>query len=206
MEQKNLIIAVVLATIVLFGWQYFYEAPISEQKAKYKQSEQIKQREEVAKLASAHEESLLERNQAQASSPRVKISSRHLKGSISLVGGRIDDLILLNYSLDAKADSEPVTLLSPAKTKNPYFAEFGWLSNSGIDLPNSNTLWKADKEVLEPNQKLTLVWTNNQGVKFALEFFLDEEYMISVKQLVNNYSNQAITYHNYGLISRLEDG
>lgn len=45
--------------------------------------------------------------------PRINISSDKLSGTISLKGGRIDDLSLLGYKVDMKKGSENVTLLRP---------------------------------------------------------------------------------------------
>ncbi len=204
MEQtKNLIIAVVMATLVLFAWQHFHEKPALE--ARQKQSQNGSNLPNAPQEAVSKEPVLLNRETVIDSTPRVKIQSDDLQGSISLIGARIDDIILPKYLVTDNPDSPPVTLLSPAKTKGAYFAEFGWLSSSNIDLPNSKTLWHADKDVLTKNSKMTLTWVNNQGVHFMIEFFLDDKYMLSIKQIVNNASGQAITFYNYGLVSRFED-
>jgi YidC/Oxa1 family membrane protein insertase len=206
MEQtKNLIIAVVMATLVLFAWQYFHEQPALEAKKKSTQNGHTLPDTPQDVVSLSKESALVSREKAIDNSPRVKIHSDNLQGSISLVGARIDDIILPKYLVTTNPDSPPVTLLSPAKTKDAYFAEFGWLSSSQLDLPSSKTLWHADKDILTKNSKLTLHWVNNKGVRFIIEFFLDDQYMFSIKQIVNNKSGQTIALYNYGLVSRFED-
>lgn len=207
MEQsKNLIIAVILATMILFGWQYFFEKPVIEAKQQAAVAKSVSSdTNELSVAAMPQEKTELSREKVLSSTPRIKIASPNLQGSISLVGARIDDISLPQYKETTNADSPDITLLSPARTNNAYFAEFGWLSSDKIDLPNSKTLWSSDKDVLEVNSKVTLNWVNGQGVLFTIELFLDEEYMMTVKQIVNNQSAQSVSYYNYGLISRIAE-
>ncbi len=209
MEQtKNLIVAVVMATLVLFAWQYFYEQPLVVEKQK--QIHATKETKGETSLMSVNENAgshttSLSREEVVDSNTRIRIKSSALEGSISLIGARIDDLTLPKYLVATDVDSKPVTLLSPAKTKNAYFVEFGWLANTDLDLPNSNTRWQADQDILTANSKALLSWTNKQGIKFMIEFYLDGEYMFSVRQIVANSSSQTIAYYNYGLINRVEE-
>ena len=54
--------------------------------------------------------------EALANAPRVPIATDRLRGSISLLGGRIDDLKLNDYRTTLDADAEVVTMLSPEGT------------------------------------------------------------------------------------------
>lgn len=206
---RNLIIAVIMATLILFAWQFFYEKPISEAKQKQAtiatQSSDSSQTPEISSSQSNQQIALPSRIDEIKNAPRIKVNTPNLQGSISLIGARIDDIILPKYSVDTNPDSPPVTLLSPAKTEKAYFAEFGWLTNTDLDLPNSQTLWSSDKDTLEVNSKVTLKWLNKQGVKFMIELFLDDDYMLTMKQIVSNASAHTIAYYNYGLVSRYEE-
>jgi YidC/Oxa1 family membrane protein insertase len=209
MEQtKSLIIAVVMATLVLFAWQHFHEKPVVEARKSQAQVQNDSTLPDTPqdRISVPADSALIARKQAIDNVSRVKIHSDNLQGSISLVGARIDDITLPKYLVTTNPDSPPVTLLSPAKTKNAYFAEFGWLSSSQIDLPNSKTLWRADKDVLTENSKLILQWINKQGIRFTIEIFLDDQYMFSIKQIINNKSDKTIAFYNYGLVSRFEEG
>src|SRR5690606_25428029 len=48
------------------------------------------------------------REKALADAPRVKIAGKRLVGSLSLTGGRIDDITLPEYKETIKADSQPI--------------------------------------------------------------------------------------------------
>ena len=61
-----------------------------------------------------------------AESPRVRIDTPRVSGSINLKGARIDDLVLKQYKETVAKDSPPIRLLSPAGTTDAYFAAFGW--------------------------------------------------------------------------------
>jgi len=63
-------------------------------------------------------------------------------------------------------------------------------------------VWKADRDVLAPNEPVTLSWNNGQGLVFYRRFALDENYMFTVTQRVENKSAQPVTLYSYGLISR----
>ena len=135
--------------------------------------------------------------------PRVGINSDLLTGSIQLKGGQFDDLILTKYRESLDKNSSPITLLSPTGAKNPYYAQFGWVtSHSNIKLPSPETLWVADRTELSPEQSLTMSWDNGQGIKFIRTISLDQNYMFSIKQSVENRSNKSITLYPYALVSR----
>ena len=71
-----------------------------------------------------------------ASTPRVKIDTPSLQGSINLKGAQIDDLLLARQKQTIGANSPPVRLLSPLGTPGAYIAEFGWTAQ-GRRLPTS---------------------------------------------------------------------
>src|SRR5207249_4529264 len=85
------------------------------------------------------------REAAIADQPRVRINTPRLHGSIALTGGRIDDLTLANYHDTPDPKSPEVVLLWPTATKEPYFAQFGWVSgnNEGVKVPGPDTKWTA---------------------------------------------------------------
>ena len=67
---------------------------------------------------------------ALAASPRVPIADRRAsQGSISLKGGRIDDLALVKYRETVDPKSPPIVLLSPSGSAEPFYAEFGWVGD-----------------------------------------------------------------------------
>ncbi|MCA1940168.1 MAG: membrane protein insertase YidC, partial [Caenispirillum bisanense] len=134
---------------------------------------------------------------------RIRIDTPALRGSLNLQGGRIDDLTLKNYGVTPDEDSPRIDLLSPAGTPNPYYAEFGWVAAGGVQVPGSDTVWTADKDVLKPGAPVTLTWENDSGVVFKRTVTVDEHYMFTVEQTVTNTTGEPITLYPYGLVSRV---
>ncbi len=139
-----------------------------------------------------------------AAAPRVPISSDRLRGSISLLGGRIDDLALVNYHDSIDPESPEIVLLAPTGTQHPYHAEFGWTSAPGasLKLPGRDTLWRATGRGLSPGRPVTLGWDNGDGLLFERTYTLDDNFMISVRQQVTNQTGATVTLYPYGLVSR----
>src|SRR6185437_9861323 len=56
--------------------------------------------------------------------PRVKIAAHRVHGSISLLGGRIDDLVLSDYKETLAPNSPDVQLLEPRSEDHPYYVQY----------------------------------------------------------------------------------
>lgn len=206
---KNTFIAIVLAVLVMLGWQFFYENP----KLEARQAELERQNRDAASQKQVlhskksavsrvgevgREDKTLE--EIRASAPRVHIESDLLRGSISIVGARFDDLTLLKYKEIIAPDSPPVSLWSKS-----YFVEFGWMADGRTDMPNSRTIWTADKSILRAGDKVTLSHKNAAGISFHIDVALDKVYGFTVTQRVVNKSGAPIVIRNYSLISRMFD-
>ena len=136
--------------------------------------------------------------------PRVAFDTPSIDGSISLVGARIDDLSLKEYHVTVDPESAEVRVLSPAGTPNPYFVETGWVaSGDGVRVPQSETLWTLESgEVLTPDSPITLRWDNGAGLVFRRTFEVDEKYMFTVRQTVENSTGEAVTLFPYSRVRR----
>ncbi len=134
--------------------------------------------------------------------PRIRISTPSLHGSIDLMGGRIDDLTLAGHRETLDKNSDEIVLLIPKGDKKAYFADFGWVSADGQAVPGADTLWKADGKALSHETPVTLSWDNGQGLKFTRTYSVDNKYMFTVSQKVENTGKKAATLFPYGLISR----
>ncbi len=144
------------------------------------------------------------REQALAGVPRVRIDTPSLTGSINLRGGRIDDVRLRNYRETIQPGSPTITLLNPAGGPNPYFVEFGFVAQPGSNIaaPRPDTVWTADRETLSLNQPVTLTWDNGQGLVFRRIISVDENFMFTVRNVIDNKTEQAVTLFPYALTSR----
>lgn len=145
------------------------------------------------------------RNAVLQKASRVKLVSSHLTGSIQLKGGQFDDLILTKYRETLDPESPLITLLSPSQAPKAYFAQFGWVgADRSVALPDSNTIWTPDRSELSPGQPLTLRWDNGGGIIFSRTITVDENYMFTVTQRVDNNTGKPVSLYPYGLISRSE--
>jgi len=216
-EQRNLILAVVLAIIIIFGFDYifgyFNPPPPPQQQAQIGAPNGAVPGQPAppagvtapgvpgAPSAPAPVKQERKREDILKDVTRVQISSPRLHGSIALKGARIDDLTLANYHEELDPESPEIALTSPLGSTNPYFAEWGWTA-TGVKVPTGETIWGATSETLSPSQPITLVWDNGEGLTFKRTISMDENYMFTVVQTVENNGTAAVTLYPYALISR----
>ncbi len=217
-DNKNLILAIALSVIVLIGWNYFVGAPQVE---KQRQNQPATGQpgtagQPVGPTASPREGQpgtpnpstvpgtatgvvTESRGQALARSPRLRIDTPSLTGSIPLRGGRIDDVSLRTYHETVDAKSPEIVLLSPSGSPTPYYAEFGWV---GPGAPNADTVWTADAEVLTADRPVTLTAEAGAGLLFRRRITVDDKFMFTVQDSVENKGTAPVTLNTYGLVSR----
>ena len=135
-------------------------------------------------------------------SPRVRISTPTLQGSINLKGARIDDLVLVKYKETIAKDSPPIRLLSPAGAPEAYFAGFGW-RDDGLKPPAADAVWTASSQLLAPGRPVTLTAANATGQRFAIELSVDDQYMFTVRQTVQNGGGAPVPVAPYGYVNRV---
>jgi YidC/Oxa1 family membrane protein insertase len=145
-------------------------------------------------------------SEAAADVPRIAIDTPSLTGSISLKGGRIDELSLKDYRETIDPDAPIVRLLSPVGSQTPYYALHGWAPGGGLtadQVPGPNTLWTVESgTTLTPGTPLMLSWDNGAGLTFRREISIDEDYMFSLRQSVENRTDAAVSLAPYGIIAR----
>ena len=201
MDTKNVIAAISLSAAVIILYSLFFAPSPNELKKIDEQKSSMSS--EAPKLEESEKIVELSRDQALKESNRVEFENQNIKGSISLMGGTIDDLIFKNYTetLDGK---NKITLLNPKKYSEGYFVETGWVSSSkNIELPNSNTNWKVEgNNKLTPGNPVTLVWNNNQGISFKKKIKIDEKFLFSIDQIITNQSEKSYDFYAYGQIIR----
>ncbi|HTV32646.1 MAG TPA: membrane protein insertase YidC, partial [Methylocella sp.] len=137
------------------------------------------------------------REEALAASPRIKLQSPAISGSIALKGARIDDVSLNDYRETVDPKSPNIVLLSPAGSPAPYYTEVGFIADPGSDLvlPGPNTLWQADQNELSSDKPVTLSYDNGQGLVFHRSIAIDDHYMFTVTDSIENRSAQVVTLH-----------
>lgn len=207
-NHRNLLIAVVLSALLLFGWdaamQHFYPQPkaaIAEEKIDTPTEQSAASGANgIDPAAIAEEAANVE--VALASPERIRIDAPSVGGSINPVGAVIDDLVLKEHSETVKDDSGPVRLFSPRGTPAQQFAQFGWVGTAGTDVPDANTRWTADGEVLTADTPVTLSWANGEGLTYRIAFAIDEDYMITATQSVANTGAGPAVVQPFAVINR----
>jgi len=222
-DQKNTLLAIVLSALVLIGWQFYFGLPQMEKQKQAQQQQQSQQQpgapppsgaptQQAPGTAppapgqpSAPPAQTMSRESALAVSPRVRIDTPSLSGSIALKGARIDDLSLVKYRETVDPNSPAVVLLAPSGSPHPFYAEFGWSPPSGVQvkLPNSETVWQQQGSgALTVGRPVTLVHDNGEGLEFRRTIAIDDKYMFTIKDEVVNKGAAPITLYPFALIAR----
>ncbi len=136
---------------------------------------------------------------------RIAIETPSVEGSISLQGGRIDDLSLRNYTTEVDGE-EIVRLLSPVGSADPYYALYGWTPSGDLgyaDVPTSDTPWELETgDTLTQDTPITLVWDNGGDLIFRRTIEIDDRYMFQVTQSVENTGTDEVSLAPYGIVAR----
>ena len=135
--------------------------------------------------------------------PRARFAAPRVQGSISLLGARLDDLVLRDYRDTIDPKSNLVRLLEPRADPHPYFVQFGWTAAEGENstLPTDETVWAASGE-LGVGKPMTLSWDNAHGLLFEILFEIDKDYMFTVRQQVRNTGAAAVSLYPWSRIRR----
>jgi YidC/Oxa1 family membrane protein insertase len=205
-DSKNLILAVVLSALVLIGWtwaanRWFPTAnpPSSKVEAGKQQPLPEPGAQPAAPTTPKQLQSL---SSALASSPRIRIETPSLQGSINLKGAQIDDLVLLKHRETIAKDSPPVRLLSPLGTAYSHVAQFGWVTAGPGQAPALDTTWTSDGSELTPGHPVTLLTKTADGTRYEIKIAVDDGYLFTVQQSVANASGQPLAVRPIGLVSR----
>ncbi|MDE2165204.1 MAG: membrane protein insertase YidC [Alphaproteobacteria bacterium] len=212
MDQRNLFIAIAVSIAILVGFQYLSErfAPPAPPPNKTQPAKTAPGTAEAPSSGApagaptvAGEAKTEPRAQVLASTPRVPIDTPRLKGSINLVGGRIDDLTLRTYHETVDPKSAPVVLLAPEGSEHPYFIQLGWVStDSHVKIPGTETHWIASGGALTPTHPIDLTWDNGAGLKFIEHIAVDKDYMFTVTDSVVNSGHMPVMLYPYARIRR----
>jgi len=206
-QNKNLILASVLSFIVIITWFILFPPP-EPVPSDIESAQQQSEESNLAPNADTAKAPLIETGETEIAveAERIQIENELLTGAISTQGGRIDQLSLKKYRNTISEDSDIVTLLSPVGKPEAYYAAFGWAPAVGIksdQVPDPNTIWTVvGNNILTPSSPISLMWDNGNGVKFMRKISIDEKYMFTVEQGIENNSGSEISLRPYGLLRR----
>lgn len=202
-DLKNLFVAILLSTIVLIGWQYFYESPRKAKLEAMQEKQKIsklKQKEESAqklRKSISDEDIIIDSEVGQ-----ISVNTQKLQGTISLKGLRFDNLYLKDYKETLAKDSNLVQLFSKEGAK-ANFAEFGWIkdsSNSNFSVPTKNSVWRCDSLNLSSKKPVNCYWRSPENIYYFINISIDENYLFTISQTIENQSDLDIRVASYGRI------
>ncbi len=197
-DNKNFITFVILAGIILLGYQMFVLGP----QAKRLAAEHAKAVATAAPtIATQPLPKVITVSQALGQTPRVPIDTPTLSGSIALKGARLDDLELKGYHTEVAKTSPLVRLLAPQGADDAYFAFQGWVGSSGA--PDQNTVWTlATPGALTPSHPIALTYRSPGGLAFTRVISVDSQSMFTVADQVTNGGAAPATIAPFGKIDR----
>ena len=207
MDTKNVIAAISLSAAVIILYSLFFAPTPSPEEIKrtQEQKNQTTQNSETPSLDVSENISKISRKESIKENERIEFENENIKGSISLLGGTIDDLLFKKYTKTLNGEDQ-IVLLNPKKVANGYFVETGWVTNNkNIDLPDSKTLWNIKgNNKLSPNNPIKLVWSNSQGIEFQKKIKIDNQFLFTIDQKITNNSENTYDFYSYGQIIRNE--
>lgn len=205
-QSTRMLLACVISAIVIGVWDGIFISPMREEAEAEAEAAEIAKIEKLKAPVVKVDDKVqnISREDAIANDfnnhNRVVLKNDKVNASINLVGALFDDLSLKSYK-ESLNDKDNVVLLSPANTAKKYYAEFGWVSEDGeVEVPNSKTIWNTVGE--KKDNKVTLYWTNRDGVRFFIDATLDDAYMLNVTQRVLNNSGESFNIRTYNSITR----
>ena len=210
-QNKNLILATVLSFLVITGWMIMFPpadpaptqdnvpAVVAENTVP---SAGLETSASTAPITSAADDVAA----TLAEVPRIAIDTPELSGSISLLGGRFDDISLKAYHTELSDESPIVKLLKPTGQPEAYYAVYGWTPGGDTaveDVPSPSTVWSIEEgTTLTPTTPVTLRWENHNGLIFRRTLMVDEKFMFTIRQSVENTGTKAQRLAPYGVLAR----
>ena len=209
-QNKNLLLAMVLSSLVLIIWFVLFPPPeeavpvegATSSATGVDPATAVPGADTSAGTATAP----TEQPAAADNVARVAIDTPSLSGSLSLAGGRIDTIFLKNYRTSLERNADEVEVLAPIGTAQPYYSVFGWAPGGLLgleDVPSPDTVWTVESgETLGPDAPVVLRWDSPSGLIFRRTVEVDEKFMFTVTQSVENTSSEPVRLAPYGLVAR----
>ena len=202
-SNKNIIAAISLSAAIIVLWALFFSpSPEDREKIKQKRIDSVKSLD-APEIENSETNNLLSRKEALNKDKRIIFENDNVKGSISLKGAIIDDLLFKNYN-EKLEGKKKVVLLNPRNASDTYYLETGWVSNNkNIDLPNNKSKWKVEGNTkLSPGNDVRLIWKNTQGLTFEKIISIDNKFLFTVNQKIKNNTNKIYNFYPYSQIIR----
>ncbi len=205
-EKRNLFILVALSSLILFGFHYFYEKPRLEELQQTQQEQAGTPKESLLTTIGSAIGLIVP---APVSVQKIPINNASLQGSFTNQGFEFSNLVLKKYKETTDLQSPDVTLLEKSDRKENegektgFFAGFGWATdNPLLKIPGPQTIWETTDHILSPDHPVVMTWDNGEGVIFKKVIEIDDNYMFTIRQTVQNKTAKAISFKTQGRVIR----
>lgn len=201
-EQRSMMLALITVIAVLMAFNFFFPArkkevsPLTPENVvaiSAPETPAVPGEESVSITPVAPSQSTLSPAPVET---RLDIENNLIAGSFSTrAGGLFNQLNLTSYKETTKADSPVVALLKP-----DYQAALSWKSTD-TRLPAESDVWQASGEALTPFTPVVLSW-ESADVRLTRTLSLDEAYMITITDTIDNLTDRPIDLSLTGQVTR----
>lgn len=198
-ETLNIFFAVISALLIIYVWQAFFapaegpeSIPGSEREAFYTVENNTPAAEALP-------------HGARGDIAGVPFENSLTQGSISLAGGRLDDLFLKKYNETADENSKPIHIMTPES--GAYFVETGYIPGENTPenaLPGKKALWRlapGSAKKLTPDTPVTLVF-ENASLRIFRAVSMQDGYLLRYEDTVENLSGAPLALSHYAASDR----
>ena len=186
-----MILAIVLSAIVLLGWglvtEYFFppaNPPVDQGREAAGRCRSPQPGADARRRFAAPRSATA--RPCSATTPRVRIETPRLAGSINLKGARD------RRSRPHRPQRRPSPAIRrrsacsrPAGTPDAYFGSFGWTGEQRPGCPAPTRSGRPSGARLTPATPVTLSWNNGQGQIFQIRLSIDDGYLFAAEQRVD---------------------
>jgi YidC/Oxa1 family membrane protein insertase len=198
---RNIVVALGLAFIILLGWDAIVLGPQREAAEAARREAAIEAGQDTASVVEAEMDipvvdSSLERAEALLRAPgRIAVETPEMIGSINLRGATLDDISLKDYRETPDEGAPMVHVLSPRATQTATYIRTGIVVDGQSD---DAAVWNAPEGArLTPSSPVTL--TRQEGaIEHELTLNVDEAFMVTAEHTVRNTGTDRAALIPYG--------
>ncbi|QNL19422.1 membrane protein insertase YidC [Hyphobacterium sp. CCMP332] len=203
-DNRNIILAIVISAAILIPYQIFVLGPMNERQQAARLAEQSTAVQTELTGLAANANAAAPDGSGPAEEQRIEIVSEAVTGSLSLTGTRIDELRLQRYDTEVDDDT-PVEFLRRRDGANAFYAQDGWqgLGSGPTDAPGFNANWTlVSGNQLTPETPVVLEYRGSDGLVFRRTISLDNDYMFTFADEIENTSGQTASLSRFARVRR----
>lgn len=196
-EQRNLMLAMLVILVLLFSLDFIFPSKKAEEIAVPVNPTELTLASDAPAAIDVVAEPV--KNVWAIEAAVLPFSNNLVAGNVNISSGGLDSLQLTEYKETTAPDSPNVTLLKPGA----YWTGLNWVSPH-VTLPNNSDTWQSNGTELTPFTPLTLTY-QNKDVKVTRVISVDDAYMFTMADTIENRKGEPISVALNGQINRVMD-